>query len=77
MPIILTLSFGLRMITNLKKFFKNKKCLVTGGGGFIGSNLSKYLNKLGADVITIDNFSSGQEENVSDFEDMKQIYLNN
>lgn len=70
MPIILTLSFGLRMVTNLKKFFKNKRCLVTGGGGFIGSNLSKYLNKLGADVITIDNFSSGQEENVSDFEEL-------
>ena len=34
--------------------FKGKNCLVTGGSGFIGSNLSKYLIKIGANVTAID-----------------------
>ena len=32
-------------------FWKNKKVLVTGGHGFVGSHLVARLNKLGADVI--------------------------
>lgn len=32
-------------------FWKNKKVLVTGGHGFVGSHLVKKLNELGADVI--------------------------
>lgn len=35
------------------------KCLVTGGAGFIGSNLSKRLLALGHDVIVYDNLSTG------------------
>jgi len=50
--------------------FKDKCCLVTGGAGFIGSNLSRYLVKLGAKVLVIDNFSTGRKENIFDFEDL-------
>ena len=34
----------------LSDFFKNKQVLVTGGTGFIGSNLVDFLSKLGANV---------------------------
>jgi len=37
--------------------FKEKKVLVTGGAGFIGSHLAKKLMDLGHQVIIVDNFS--------------------
>ena len=43
------------------------KCLVTGGAGFIGSNLALELEKLGHDVIVLDNFSTGSRENLKGF----------
>ncbi len=44
---------------------KNRKILVTGGAGFIGSNLVNELVCLGNKVIVIDNLSSGKKENVN------------
>jgi len=43
-----------------KAFYKNKVVLVTGGAGAIGSNLSRALVELGAQVIILDDLSSGQ-----------------
>jgi len=43
------------------------KCLVTGGAGFIGSNLALELEKLGYEVTVVDNFISGSENNLKDF----------
>ena len=37
--------------------------IVTGGAGFIGTNLCKELNKLGHKVTSIDNYSTGKEQN--------------
>ncbi len=41
------------------------KCLVTGGAGFIGSNLVKKLISQGAEVAVIDNLLSGHSGNLS------------
>ena len=42
--------------------------LVTGGGGFIGSNLTEALLRRGDDVRALDNFATGRRENLSDGE---------
>ena len=46
------------------EFFKNKKVVVTGGCGFIGSHLVEALVGLKAHVVVIDNLTSGNVENI-------------
>ena len=41
------------------------KCLVTGGAGFIGSNLVDALIEEGHEVLVIDNLSTGKKEHVN------------
>ena len=41
--------------------------LVTGGAGFIGSNLCEVLLKMDNKVICLDNFSTGKHENIEPF----------
>ena len=41
----------------------NKNILVTGGAGFIGTNLIKRLIKDGNKVVSVDNYSSGKRKN--------------
>jgi UDP-N-acetylglucosamine/UDP-N-acetylgalactosamine 4-epimerase len=47
--------------------FKNKRVLVTGGAGFIGSNLVEKLLWLGAHVSCLDNFATGHRHNIAPF----------
>ncbi len=50
----------------IKTFYTNKRVIVTGGCGFIGSYLVEKLVELNAHVIIIDNLSTGSEENIKD-----------
>ena len=42
------------------------KCLVTGGAGFIGSNLVDKLIKEGHDVVIVDDMSTGKKSNINE-----------
>lgn len=46
------------------KFEKDAVFLVTGGAGFIGSNLCEALLRMGYQVRCLDNLSTGKQENV-------------
>ena len=48
----------------INRQLKNKKILVTGGAGFIGSNLCEYLIKCEAEVLCLDNFETGHLHNI-------------
>ena len=47
---------------------KNKKVLVTGGAGFIGSHLCETLLETGNEVVCVDNLSMGSSENIKKIE---------
>jgi UDP-N-acetylglucosamine 4-epimerase len=48
----------------VKISFSNNKVLVTGGGGFIGSNLCEVLLEKGNKVVCLDNFATGRRKNL-------------
>ena len=52
---------------------KNKEILVTGGCGFIGSEIVKQLSLIGANVTIIDNLSSGKEKYIQGLSNVKLI----
>jgi UDP-N-acetylglucosamine 4-epimerase len=49
--------------------------LITGGAGFIGSNLCDYFLGLGHKVICLDNFSTGHHHNLKDVVDNSNFRL--
>jgi len=42
------------------------KYLITGGAGFIGCNLARYILDKGHDVVVLDNFATGKRENLTE-----------
>ena len=49
------------------------RVVVTGGAGFIGSNLSRALAGRGDDVVVVDNFSSGQRDFPLDVSELHNV----
>ncbi|PZU81445.1 MAG: LPS biosynthesis protein WbpP [Chryseobacterium sp.] len=60
---------------NFKEKLNHKNILVTGGAGFIGSNLCEELLNLGANVTCLDNFATGFRENLEVFKDNPNFKL--
>lgn len=59
----------------MERILRNNKVLVTGGAGFIGSNLVESLLTAGNYVVCLDNFSTGKRENLKDFLSNKRFCL--
>jgi UDP-N-acetylglucosamine 4-epimerase len=59
----------------MERLLRNRKVLVTGGAGFIGSNLTESLLDAGNEVVCLDNFSTGKRENLTGFLDNPKFKL--
>lgn len=53
------------------QFEKDSIFLVTGGAGFIGSNLCEAITDMGYEVRCLDNLSTGKKENITMLENRK------
>jgi UDP-N-acetylglucosamine 4-epimerase len=51
----------------MERLLKDSRVLVTGGAGFIGSNLIESLLESGNYVVCLDNFSTGKRSNLKSF----------
>lgn len=63
---------------NYWQAFDGKKCLVTGGLGFIGSNLARRLVELGAEVLLVDSLVptyGGNQFNIAGLEDRLRVNI--
>jgi UDP-glucose 4-epimerase len=59
-------------------FYQNKKILITGGLGFVGSNLAHHLVDLGAEVLLVDSMIpayGGNLFNVADIRDRVNVNI--
>ncbi|MEC3908047.1 SDR family oxidoreductase [Tamlana sp. 2201CG12-4] len=57
------------------ELLKNKTVLVTGGAGFIGSNLCETLLSNNIKTICLDNFATGKRKNIIPFTEDKNFKL--
>ena len=53
---------------------KSLKSVITGGAGFIGSNLTDHLINIGHKVIVLDNFVSGKKSNLAHHKKRSEDY---
>ncbi len=53
----------------------NKKILITGGAGFIGSNLCDYFIEKNNHITCLDNFATGKRENIAHLKNNKNFKL--
>jgi UDP-glucuronate decarboxylase len=67
MPLIILIIFLIKILKGVlinKIIIKMSTILITGGAGFIGTNLCKKLLKEGNKVICVDNLYTGQMRNI-------------
>jgi len=60
---------------SVNRIIINSKVLVTGGAGFIGSNLCEALLEQGNKVVCLDNLMTGHRKNIVDFISNKNFTL--
>ncbi|MEO8069772.1 MAG: NAD-dependent epimerase/dehydratase family protein [Acidobacteriota bacterium] len=61
-----------------REFYRGRRVLITGGLGFIGSNLARRLAELGADVLLVDSLLpdyGGNLFNIAGFEDRVRVNI--
>jgi len=64
--------------TNLRRIYSGKRVLITGGLGFIGSNLARALVKLGAEVSVVDSLIpeyGGNRRNLADLAGRIRVHV--
>ena len=49
----------------MSRYALRKRVLVTGGAGFLGSHLCERLAEAGHDVLCVDNFFTGTQDNIA------------
>jgi UDP-N-acetylglucosamine/UDP-N-acetylgalactosamine 4-epimerase len=59
----------------MERVLRDSRVLVTGGAGFIGSNLVESLLHCGNRVVCLDNFSTGKRKNIEEFLDNPHFQL--
>jgi UDP-N-acetylglucosamine 4-epimerase len=59
----------------MERILRNNRVLVTGGAGFIGSNLVDSFLQSGNSVVCLDNFSTGKRKNIEPFMDNPEFRL--
>ncbi len=62
----------------MEKQFQGARVLITGGLGFIGSNLARRLNRLGAEITVVDSLLpdyGGNRYNVQGIADQLQVNI--
>jgi UDP-glucose 4-epimerase len=62
----------------MENYFKNKKILITGGLGFIGSTLAHRLVKMGSDICLVDSLIpeyGGNNFNINGIEDKVKVNI--
>ncbi len=65
-------------MNSIDSFYRGLKVLVTGGLGFIGSNLARRLVECGTDVLVVDSLQAntgGNRANLKDIEDKLRIRI--
>ncbi|MDP3789098.1 MAG: NAD-dependent epimerase/dehydratase family protein [Candidatus Omnitrophota bacterium] len=65
-------------MNNLKAHFESRNVMVTGGLGFIGSNLARKLVEFGANVLIVDSLvpdHGGNIFNIRDFKDKAKVNI--